>query len=77
MSLVVIYELPLLPSHWIYEGFLTRYWFWVCEKRKSDMELFKIHTERKMFLNWEHSFLKIVQVHFGINIRTKWWEEKS
>jgi len=48
MSLVVIYELPLLPPHWIYEGFLTRYWFWVCEKRKWDMELFKIHTERSV-----------------------------
>jgi len=32
---------------------------------------------RTLSLNWEHSFLKTVSVQFGINIRTKWWEEKS
>jgi len=35
---------------------------------------------RILFLNWDHSFLKTMQVHFGINvlnIKTKWWEDKS
>jgi len=54
---------------------ISQSWFLILPFAKMYKKIFK-----KLFLNWEHSFFKTVQVHFGynvLNIRTKWCEEKS